>query len=72
MHNGFDIIKFNPDYLQSYFILGYLFYKKIKNVPQAFVHFENYNKRSKSKRYSFLNKRVDSYLPELKQWMDLE
>jgi len=65
-------IKSNPDYSESHFILGYLFYKKLKNIPQAYLHFENFKKSKNSKELTLLDKRVDSYLVELKQWMSLK
>jgi tetratricopeptide (TPR) repeat protein len=66
------LIKSNPDYSESHFILGYLFYKKMNNIPQAYLHFENFKKAKRSKELIFLDKHVDSYLVELKQWMSLE
>ncbi len=67
-----NMVKNNPDFIQSYFILGYLFYKKLINIPEAYLHFEKYKKKAKSSKYVFLNKRVKSYFTELEQLMELK
>jgi len=74
-----EVISFNknmitnsPDYAQSYFILGFLYYKKRNNIPLAYQYFENYKRRAKDPKFNYLTKRVDSYLNELNQWMKLK
>lgn len=72
IHFNIELIKSNPNYLQSYFILGYLYYKKLKNIPESYHYFESFREKIKDDKFEFLVKHVDSYLSELNQLMELD
>ena len=67
-----NIIKNNPDYYQAYFTLGYLYYKKLFNYPEALYYFEKYIEKCKISRFNYLTKRVKSYIVELNARMELK
>jgi hypothetical protein len=67
-----NYVKANPSYCQSYFILGYLHYKKKQNYPAALLNFEEFIKYSSHSKYEFLNKRVNTYIAELNLRMGLK
>lgn len=74
-----EIYKFNEDFLekhpekiQSYFIIGYLKYKKESNYPDGLEYFEKFISASDSQdKYSLLRKKAEEYQGELKRIMKL-
>jgi tetratricopeptide (TPR) repeat protein len=74
-----EIYKFNEEFLgkepgmiQSYFIIGFLKYKKDSNYPDALDNLEKFLSKSEGKdKYRILRERTETYVKELKNLMDL-
>ncbi|MHA1372417.1 MAG: hypothetical protein ACTSRA_22175, partial [Promethearchaeota archaeon] len=68
-----ELLKNEPDKKQSFFILGYLYYVKKKNLPIALENFEKFIKEiSSDTKYEYLRKRAVTYLGQIKRKMGLE
>lgn len=74
-----EILDFNknmiskyPKYYQSYFILGYLYYKKIVNYPQGFHYLDQFVTLCKESKFKSLIKMAENYLGELNLRMNLK
>lgn len=65
-------IKKEPKFFQSYYILGFLYYKKIGNYPEAFGYFEHLVTFCKDQRYKLLIEKANEYLEELNLRMNLK
>ena len=63
----------NPKFAVSYFILGFLYYKKLSNLPNALENFETFMAETK-KIPAFKNLRevTQSYLSEISKGMSLK
>ena len=67
-----DFLKEHPKMIQSYFILGFLKYKKDLNYPAALEHFDKFIAESVSQpKYLVLRSRAEEYQKELKNLMNL-
>lgn len=67
-----NFLKAFPDKIQSYFIIGYLKYKKELNYPEALRNFEIFLDKSKNdQKLKVLSERAMSYKAELEQKMKL-
>jgi tetratricopeptide (TPR) repeat protein len=66
------MIKQDPKYFQSYFILGFLYYKKIINYPEAFHYLDQFQNLCKDPKYKFLLKIASTYLEDLNLRMNLK
>ena len=74
-----DIYKFNeeflqryPEKIQSYFIIGFLKYKKESNYPDALEYFERFISASASQdKYRILRDKAEEYHGELRKIMNL-
>lgn len=77
-----EVFNFNENFLkehsqkiQSYFIIGYLKYKKVLNYPEALKYFglflEKVNETSDDLKWNILSERARSYKNELEQKMNL-
>lgn len=63
-----ELIKNEPQKIQSFFILGFLEHKKKKHLPAAQLYFESFIEKAESKEeYVFLLVRAKSYLGEIKK-----
>lgn len=75
-----QIIEFNEsfykncsDFIQSLFILGYLYYFKINNLPLALERFDLFLKQTEGNgAYSFFHYKVISYISEIKKKMGID
>lgn len=68
-----ELLKNEPDTKQSYFILGYLYYVKKKNLPMALGKFEKFIEETKDEaKYEYLYVRAKTYLDEIKIEMKLK
>jgi tetratricopeptide (TPR) repeat protein len=67
-----NMVEENPDYYQFYFILGYLYYKKVVNYPEAYSYFEQFVTRCKDDKMRFLLKIASNYLEDLTLRMNLK
>ena len=67
-----DFLKKDPKRIQSYFIIGFLKYKKDSNYPDALDYFERFISASKSQdKYRILSDKAEIYREELKKLMNL-
>jgi len=68
-----ELLKNEPDKKQSYYILGYLYYIKKKNLPMALDMFEKFIKETKNEeKYEYLFVRAKAYLDEIKTGMGIK
>ncbi len=66
------ILKKEPKKIQSYFIIGFLKYKKESNYPDALVYLEKFISASASQnKYQILRDKAEEYQRELKKKMNL-
>ncbi len=56
-----ELIKNEPSKNQFLFILGFLYYRKKINLPEAFDYFERFKNEAIDKKYDYLLKRVNTY-----------
>jgi len=67
-----DLLVKEPERIQSYFIIGFLKYKKESNYPDALDNLEKFLSKSVGKdKYQILRDRAETYEKELKNLMDL-
>lgn len=67
-----DILRKHPKKVQSYFIIGFLKYRKESNCPSALEYFNKFLAKSKSdKKYSILRKKAVDYQERIKKKMSL-
>ena len=68
-----ELLRLEPDKIQSFFILGYLYYKKKRNFPMALESFETFQEKARAdeKTYEPLIAPTSSYLSEIRKQMRL-
>lgn len=67
-----ELLKKEPSKVQSYFIIGFLKYKKESNYPGAWDYLDKFLLKSESdSKYRILRERAQTYKEELKKLMDL-
>jgi hypothetical protein len=66
-----SMIAQSPNFFQSYFILGYLYYKKIGNCPEAYNFFDQFTTKCKDPKFKILLDTANKYLNQLSQRMKL-
>lgn len=66
-----DFLEKNQKQLQCYFILGFLYLKKVKNHPEALIHFETFCNKAKYSKYKKLKSRAERYIKTIKEQMEL-
>ncbi len=67
-----EFLKTHPEKIQSYFIIGFLKYKKDLNYPDALGYLERFISESTSQdKYRILNDKAQEYVKELKKIMSL-
>jgi len=62
----------NPKFCQSYFILGYLYYKKISNYPEGYSYFEQFLSKCKDSKFKTLHDLATKYHNDLNLRMELK
>lgn len=67
-----SMIKSNPKFYQSYFILGFLYLKKKGNYPEAFNYFDQLISNCKNQEFELIIKTSNNYLNEIKSIMGLQ
>jgi hypothetical protein len=67
-----NMIAQNSQFYQSYFILGYLFYKKVGNFPEAFNYFDQFVTNCKGSKFKILIEIAVKCLDILKLRMELK
>src|SRR3989339_749256 len=68
------ILKKNPKYKYIHFILGFLYYKKLKNIPAALEHFEAFinadkYKKSNDNYMKYFIKDSKKYIKEINEYI---
>lgn len=67
-----ELIKNEPDKKQTFFILGYLYFTKKKNLPMALDNFEKFMKDAcADSKYDYLCTRAVTYINDIKTKMGL-
>jgi len=67
-----ELLKKEPGKIQSYYILGFLKYKKDSNYPDSLDNFEKFLSKSASQeKYGILNEKAEKWKEELKKLMNL-
>ena len=71
------ILKKNPKYKYIHFILGFLYYKKLKNIPAALEHFEAFinadkYKKSNDNYMKYFIKDSKKYIKEIKEYLEIK
>lgn len=67
-----NIVSQNSRFYQSYFILGYLYYKKISNYPEGYLYFEQFLNLCKDHRFKKLIDLAFKYSNDLHIRMSLK
>jgi hypothetical protein len=67
-----ELLKSQPDHIQSIFIIGYLYLKKLENAPLALESLEKFLEKAKHKEdYFFLIDKAKQLLKETKQILEI-
>ena len=68
-----ELLKIEPNKLQSFFVIGFLYFFKKNNLPMAFDSFEKFIKAANNKtEYDFLSNITIGFLSEIKEALKLK
>lgn len=67
-----SMITQNPEFYQSYYILGCLYYKKTGNIPEAYNYFDQFLTKCTDPRFQVLIDLANKYIKQLSQRMELK